>query len=742
MPAAALLALALLTTPASLSAQDPKAFADGLTKVRTQMERRQWDKAYDALGALLAANEGAAHAHVEADSIREDMKRIVFWRGRAEPEPASLVAGELKKYKDGKLEVTYQGRDLRDWDVRDNYYAFPARFDGPYTVTIKLRNHPSQNPVTMVLGATEDPYVRVTCGLQLKDRNDGYYPAAVDLMSSGRVVENLDDNDEHQLGSSMAVELKLDVTSGKITLAHTGKKVLDAKRPKMEYGVFAFFGVPPDEIAGAEIRIAGEVQPSWMQNKMDAALASEREKFDASYQEAAHLPAWLLAGPAAAPAAEAPAAGLKPTASASPDSPALRPYPGSNLKGAERDAYRAAVERLQELEQESGAAGQFAHLDELEAQSALPPVLLAFLRLRVAEDAGQPAEALRHAEAVLALDAAHLVTRRAQARALAHLGRHPDAQKIWDAAVADFPGDEELVDEYVWYLLDRNQIPRASDVVQAATAANPALRTSMDSLRKRLAMAEKGPAFAKTFEYVSDHYVVRSDISKEICYEAGQLLEKAYTSYSVHLRKVEGLERSRFRVYIFSGEASYHRYTDEAFGGRMESTAGVYSPLVKQLLIWNLPDAADRLRTTVHEGFHQYLDAVTRTAPVWFNEGLAEYYELAETKDGKFQTGQINRDHLDLLKEEGVVPLLDFVRYDNAAFRAEGQVSRNYAQGWGFVHFLRHSSRENLALFTALFGSLCEGASSGMALRQAFEGTSFADLDAAFLAHLESLRAK
>lgn len=738
MTVAALLALSFLLPP-----QDPQAFASGLTKVRTQMERRQWDKAYETLGALLSANEDSAHAHLEAESIREDMKRIVFWRGRPEPDPAALVAGELKKYKDGKLEVTYQGRNMSDWQVTKDYCYFPAIFDGPYSVVLKLRSHPNQNPVAMIVGADQEPYLRVSGGLQKPLGQDGrFFPAAIDLMDGEKGEERLDENEQIQVSPSKAVEFKLDVSIAKITLSHDGKKILEARRPKTDYGAFAFFGIPATDLVATEIRITGSVQPAWMQNKMDAALQGERERFDREYQESAHLPAWLLAGPSTAVEPEAPAAGLKPRGESKPEAPALRPYPGTELKGSERDAYREAIERLRELEDEAGAPGQLAHLDELEAQGHLPPVLLDFLRLRVAEESGRPAEALRHADAVLAFDAAHLGTRRAQARALAHLGRHAEAQKVWDAAVAEFVGNEDLVDEYVWYLLDSNQIPRASEVVQAASAANPAIRSAMDSLRKRLAMAEKGPAFAKTFEYVSDHYVVRSDISKEICYEAGQLLEKAYTSYSVHLRKVEGLERSRFRVFIFSGEASYHRYTDEAFGGRMESSAGVYSPLVKQLLIWNLPDAADRLRTTAHEGFHQYLDAVTRTAPVWFNEGLAEYYELAETKDGKFQTGQINRDHLALLKELGPSPLLDFVRTDNDAFRAEGQVSRNYAQGWAFIHFLRHSTRENQAIFDALFGSLCEGASSGMALRQAFEGASFADLDAAFLAHLESLRAK
>ena len=35
----------------------------------------------------------------------------------------------------------------------------------------------------------------------------------------------------------------------------------------------------------------------------------------------------------------------------------------------------------------------------------------------------------------------------------------------------------------------------------------------------------------------------------------------------------------------------------------------MYSPLLKQLLIWNTPDSDRMIRTARHEGFHQYLDA-------------------------------------------------------------------------------------------------------------------------------------
>ena len=54
---------------------------------------------------------------------------------------------------------------------------------------------------------------------------------------------------------------------------------------------------------------------------------------------------------------------------------------------------------------------------------------------------------------------------------------------------------------------------------------------------------------------------------------------------------------------------------------------GLYSPALKQLLIWNQPNRKKMLETVRHEGFHQYLDGVMSDPPPWLNEGLAMYYE-------------------------------------------------------------------------------------------------------------------
>ncbi|MDA1259312.1 MAG: hypothetical protein O3A20_01675 [Planctomycetota bacterium] len=87
------LALSLLTAPPVLSCAQGTAIQDGLEQVRKQMEKRQWDRAYTDLRALLDKHEGSEEMMIESDSIRVDMKRIVFWRTHQEPDPATLLSG-------------------------------------------------------------------------------------------------------------------------------------------------------------------------------------------------------------------------------------------------------------------------------------------------------------------------------------------------------------------------------------------------------------------------------------------------------------------------------------------------------------------------------------------------------------------------------------------------------------------------------------------------------------------------
>lgn len=215
-------------------------------------------------------------------------------------------------------------------------------------------------------------------------------------------------------------------------------------------------------------------------------------------------------------------------------------------------------------------------------------------------------------------------------------------------------------------------------------------------------------------------------------------MESAYTSYSVHLKRIRGLEKNKFRVFLFSGEASYQRYAADSLGSEAENSAGLFSPWLKQLLIWNVPQREMMFRTIVHEGFHQYLDLVAPEAPRWFNEGMAEYMELYETIDGRFVEGQVNHDHIALLKERGVMPLGDFLSMPTA-FYYQGDVGRNYAQGWAVMHFLRNGGNDKEKMFQELFEGFSESPSIRRVIDEVFADVDMEQFEQEFLDHLNGL---
>jgi hypothetical protein len=104
----------------------------------------------------------------------------------------------------------------------------------------------------------------------------------------------------------------------------------------------------------------------------------------------------------------------------------------------------------------------------------------------------------------------------------------------------------------------------------------------------------------------------------------------------------------------------------------------------------------DRLEEDLrHESTHALLHASVAELPLWLDEGLAEYFEGQEVRDG------LNPEHLARLPEDlvdGWVPdlgrleQLDDVR----------QMSpRDYRESWAWVHYLLHSTSENKAALLA-----------------------------------------
>lgn len=239
-----------------------------------------------------------------------------------------------------------------------------------------------------------------------------------------------------------------------------------------------------------------------------------------------------------------------------------------------------------------------------------------------------------------------------------------------------------------------------ADAVLARADSLGVLAGDLDEVRDWVHRMRRGPNFAQRFEHASDHFVVVSDHSKQVCVDAATLLESMQGQYAAALKPAPpGAPKAR--VYVFSGPEGYFDYADELYV-QADSSAGVYLPMLRELAIWIPVDMTDFRDTVRHEGFHQYLHRHVDDAPLWFNEGYAE------VMGGGGPEGIRNaaRDGESVRK---FVPVRELVAMKAARFMAIAEVT--YTESRYLVDFLRRTKSAKLKTvlrdyFTALAAGL------------------------------------
>ncbi len=107
----------------------------------------------------------------------------------------------------------------------------------------------------------------------------------------------------------------------------------------------------------------------------------------------------------------------------------------------------------------------------------------------------------------------------------------------------------------------------------------------------------------------------------------------------------------------------------------------------EQLLVYTY--WGDRINQDLrHELTHALLHSVLKDVPIWLDEGLAEYYELAPGWKG------INYQHLALLRRGANGPFRpDLARLEQLS-KVEQMTPAEYRESWAWVHLMLHSRPE------------------------------------------------
>src|SRR5688500_8492997 len=141
-------------------------------------------------------------------------------------------------------------------------------------------------------------------------------------------------------------------------------------------------------------------------------------------------------------------------------------------------------------------------------------------------------------------------------------------------------------------------------------------------------------------------------------------------------------------VVVFKSRSSYEPFGPPATGGYFQAGPDVNYIALSTETYSGLDGV---FQIIFHEYTHLLVSNTFKNPPLWFNEGLAEYYSMFSIdNDLKFRLGVAPRNHLILLRHQQMLPLrtLFDITYHSPQFNEKFKKSIVYAQSWALMHYL------------------------------------------------------
>ncbi|HCK42128.1 MAG: hypothetical protein CMJ72_09810 [Planctomycetaceae bacterium] len=152
-------------------------------------------------------------------------------------------------------------------------------------------------------------------------------------------------------------------------------------------------------------------------------------------------------------------------------------------------------------------------------------------------------------------------------------------------------------------------------------------------------------------------------------------------------------------IYLFEEKESYYDFIQIHYPGFANRRAIFVETDITLSVYAHWGDrVAEDLR---HETVHGYLHALIPNLPLWLDEGLAEYYEVARGRHG------LNEEHLDYLDQHSK-RLAKLSRLEQLT-SAVDMTQKDYAESWAWVHFLLESTDDKPKILTEYLADLQRG---------------------------------
>ncbi len=169
---------------------------------------------------------------------------------------------------------------------------------------------------------------------------------------------------------------------------------------------------------------------------------------------------------------------------------------------------------------------------------------------------------------------------------------------------------------------------------------------------------------------------------------------------------VKNLRQIDVKVRLFSNQDDFQTYR-HIVAPEITTSSGFYVPSLNEATVFLRKDDDSTYAVIRHEATHVILASLYGRVPVWFNEGLAEYFEqLAISGQGK--TVKFLSHYHKIVAEQMFAHTLPglqtYFSIEPERFYGEA-IERNYAIAWSLVFFIL-SEPEDRAVFSAMIDHL------------------------------------
>ena len=224
--------------------------------------------------------------------------------------------------------------------------------------------------------------------------------------------------------------------------------------------------------------------------------------------------------------------------------------------------------------------------------------------------------------------------------------------------------------------------------------------------------------FSNAWEIRTEHYLLKTNFSLEqgvalasSLEEFHRFFEQTFAGFFNDPKRLQSLfekpaaaakaAAKQFEIHFFRSRDEYIARLHKKYGEQITITNGLYD--TDDLVVYSFHNPKEPAEPTLyHEATHQLLAAHLKPSPViareenfWLIEGIACYIESFRMADGEVSLGdprfvRFEAARFRKLKDGYYLPLAEFTAMGKEAFQRHPQITNNYSQASGLVHFFMH----------------------------------------------------